>query len=476
MKTLTRMIWRYIVSAALIVILVLAVNLVLFGTLALRYSQRSPDRSDIVELSDHFAFDETGAPALDDAGRELLQRWEWAMLLDAEGNVIWQWRLPAELDRHYTVGDVAGFKGWYLDDYPVRCWRTGSGLLVTATPRGSEWKSGYVIDQQLMYGVIGNLGWVLLANLAVVVLLCLRLGWRGSRQLKTVAEGVEQLAEGKPVSLPEKGMTAELAGRLNQTSRRLQSQSELIARRDAARTNWIAGVSHDIRTPLALIAGYAEQLAADDTLAAPQREKASRIHSQSLRIKTLVEDLNLTSKLQYNAQPLRRAPCRAGALLRGCVADFCNSGTAGQCQVELDLGESADAAVLDCDAALLRRALENLLNNAARHNPGGCRVTVRAVLSPRPEGPLLLLDVADDGQGYPEAVLELLRRPDGAEDAGGNAPHILGLHVVQQIIAAHGGRVRFAQDTPCGAWAGIELPALPPQEGAGAAPGKQSKK
>ena len=92
MKTLTRMIWRYIVSAALIVILVLAVNLVLFGTLALRYSQRSPDRSDIVELSDHFAFDETGAPALDDAGRELLQRWEWAMLLDAEGNVIWQWR------------------------------------------------------------------------------------------------------------------------------------------------------------------------------------------------------------------------------------------------------------------------------------------------------------------------------------------------------------------------------------------------
>ena len=139
MKTLTRMIWRYIVSAALIVILVLAVNLVLFGTLALRYSQRSPDRSDIVELSDHFTFDETGAPALDDAGRELLQRWEWAMLLDAEGNVIWQWRLPAELGRHYTVGDVAGFKGWYLDDYPVRCWRTGRGLLVSATPRGRVW-------------------------------------------------------------------------------------------------------------------------------------------------------------------------------------------------------------------------------------------------------------------------------------------------------------------------------------------------
>ena len=75
--------------------------------------------------------------------------------------------------------------------------------------------------------------------------------------------------------------------------------------RDRARTEWISGVSHDIRTPLSLVLGYSnlleEQACTDEKI----RKEASVIRQESLKIRDLIEDLNLTSKLEYHMQPLR---------------------------------------------------------------------------------------------------------------------------------------------------------------------------
>lgn len=86
---------------------------------------------------------------------------------------------------------------------------------------------------------------------------------------------------------------------------------------------------------------------------------------------------------------------------------------------------------------MLTRALDNLLNNSVRHNPGGCDIQVAAEL----ENGRFVLTVRDNGAGYPEAVL---RNLSGTDDP--NAPHILGLHLVQQIAAAHEGEASFCND------------------------------
>ena len=106
--------------------------------------------------------------------------------------------------------------------------------------------------------------------------------------------------------------------------------------------------------------------------------------------------------------------------------------------------------MLSVDEALLARLLENLLNNSVRHNPKPVNITVHT----RRAGERFCLTVADDGIGYPAAVLVALNAAEPAE----NAPHILGLYVVQQIAAAHGGRTVFGQNTPCGAKATVWLP------------------
>ena len=106
--------------------------------------------------------------------------------------------------------------------------------------------------------------------------------------------------------------------------------------------------------------------------------------------------------------------------------------------------------MLCADRALLERLLENLLNNSIRHNPGRVSITVRTEVA----GGCFCLTVADDGCGYPPAVLAAMNAPEPCE----NAPHILGLHVVEQIAIAHGGKAEFAQNIPQGAKAVISLP------------------
>lgn len=451
MKTLGKLLRRYMLLGVSMAVLVLAANLAVYvGIVVFNYEKWTEQATSfyVSQIAENFEQDEDGTlhPGAAHTPEAWTDGWAWGMMLDDAGNILWRYNLPAELDHPYTLRDVASFTRWYLDDWPVFSCVNRYGLLVMAMPKGSIWRNNTYMNRELFERYVYAIPKMLLADLLIVLLLCLITAVKLYRNLREVEQGLDNLARGEPAQVPERGLTAELAGKLNQTGEQLRRRNELIARRDNARTEWIAGVSHDIRTPLALIFGYAEQLEGDAGLPDGVRQKGAAIRVQGQRIRDLIEDLNLTSKLQYNAQPLRRAPTPAGPLLRRVVTDFCN---ASACPAAFSLTPEADRALLDADAALLTRALENLLNNSARHNPGGCAVTVQADCG----GGRLRLEIADDGVGYPPAVLAVLQ--GGTVE---NGPHILGLHIVRQIIAAHGGSVVFAQNDPHGARTVITLP------------------
>ena len=450
MRTISRLIRRYILAAFAIVLLVLMVNGILLAGIVIRYGSKSIREGffPVGKFAESFSRTEDGyAPSAD---YDWKPHFAWAMLLGDSGEILWSENLPEELNHPYTVPEVAAFSRWYLKDYPVMVYRNDYGLLVAGKPKGSMTRFDFYMDNDILYALLSTFGPLLLLDLGLVLAICLLLGWRGAKPLRALAEGIGLLAEGKEVHLKESGPTAELAEKLNQTSRHLQKQNELIARRDMTRANWIAGVSHDIRTPLALIMGNAEQLARQFPPQSEPRKKADAICSQSQKIKALIEDLNLTFKLQYNAQPLRRTPIQMGAWLRRCVADFCDSLEEAY-SVDLLIREPAGQVILEADAELLTRAVDNLLNNSVRHNPSGCDIWVAAEIA---EGQFVL-EVRDNGGGYPEAVLRNLS--DTCSDP--NAPHILGLHLVGQIVAAHGGQASFHNDS--GAVATLHLPLVP---------------
>lgn len=453
MKTFVRLIRRYVLLAVGLSLLLIMLALALIVWLGVRFGLVWQEQFSYsyIEVADHLQQDNDGQLVFTERDAEYwLQGYEWAMVLDDDGQVIWQYQLPKELEREYTAPEIAAFSRWYLEDYPVFCQVRDYGLLVLGTPKNSLWKYNFWTYPDLIEWVLYR-GTTLMAGVLVLILaLCLLFSWRGAKSLGVVSDGLDALAEGRTVQLTAQGFAGELAEKLNQTSAQIQRRNEIIQRRDNARTQWIAGVSHDIRTPLSLILGWAEQLRLDSALPESARRKAGGIQEQSEKIRALVEDLNLTSKLQYGAQPLRREPVHVGRLLRKLVADFCNGPLADQCQVELKVQPSAETLELQADTALLARAFENILGNSVRHNPGPVCCTVTAEV----QNKQLQVTLTDDGAGYPPAVLAVLH----GEVAGDNAPHILGLHVVEQILQAHGGCATFRQNSPHGCKVLLVLP------------------
>ena len=318
------------------------------------------------------------------SGDELLGDDRWAILIGEDGRVIWSLRKPADVPERYSLTDIASFTRWYLNDYPVQCRIRDDGLLVVGAPKGSMWKHDISTESQLLHDAPLWCGGIFLLALGCVLLLAYFVVRRWFRQAQKA--------------------------------------------RDAARSNWINGVSHDIRTPLSVVMGYAAQLEAAD-LNPAQKNQASAIRIQSQVIRDLVNDLNLTMRLDCEMQALRKEPIQPAAFLRQVAADFLNGGLAEGFELEMDLPETA-LLPIEADPFLLRRAINNLLTNCVRHNaPGGA---IRL-------GNLVLFVKGGTAAGCGPVNADRQLDPDGG------AAHGTGLRLVAQIAAAHGGTVRFEQ-------------------------------
>lgn len=442
MKALFKILSRYVGAAIGVGIFLLLLNLIMMVIFVLQCAQVEPETNAQISLiADGIKQQEDGSFSIStDARTVLSEQYAWCMQLNDAGDVIWSDRMPHNLPQHYTASDIASFSRWYLEDYPVSVWSDSDGLLVLASAQGSEWKyllqtPIYIVDQAILW-----LPYTLFMNLLAAFLLALMLGWRMYRAAAPLAQGISNLAQGEATKLPERGVFGTLATDLNRTSNQLLSQRALLHKRDRTRTEWIAGVSHDIRTPLSLVQGNAAQLEADTTLSEQARQKARTVREQSQRIGRLVSDLNLASKLEYELQPLHMTDFHPAAMLRAAAADTLNSTSEKSAHIDLKISPDLGDLIVKGDEALLRRAVDNLLRNSILHNDDGVHITLTLEACTQTWSIL----VADDGKGISEQLLQQMRQPT----AEGIPKHGLGLVLVRQIAHAHGGRAHFVNTHP----------------------------
>lgn len=264
----------------------------------------------------------------------------------------------------------------------------------------------------------------------------------------------------------------------------VNAASDIIRAKDAARANWISGVSHDIRTPLSMVMGYADRIAENPAVPERSRTEASIIRAQSMKMRDLVEDLNLASKLEYDLQPVGSDPLSPAALVRATAAEFMDATDPALYSLDVDVDPRAQHVIFEADRRLLGRAVRNLLQNAVSHNPQGCSIVVSLGIadasgidfpaSPRNASQpncagrkawqhrclsghdsvstAWYVRVSDDGVGMDAAELVVLQNGpaslgDAAQQRGdGFASHGLGLLLVRGIARVHGGTVLFASE------------------------------
>ena len=215
---------------------------------------------------------------------------------------------------------------------------------------------------------------------------------------------------------------------------------------------FIADAGHELRTPLTILQGELELASRPGRTAANLREAVDTATGEVGRLAALAEDL-LTVGRQAST-PARNEPVVLAELARAATEGFASPAAERRVRFELDLD---DDAVVHGDRAQIRRALDNLLDNALRYAPPATGITV--VVSRQPDQ--AIIEVRDVGPGFPPDFVphafERFRRADDARsrDGGGTG---LGLAIVHEIVAAHRGRATAANQPGGGAVVRIELP------------------
>ena len=363
-------------------------DLLIVGIAAIRY--HSVDYQYPQEILTHLSVN-NGRYALDEQGaKSLLKRGQFAMILGKDGNILWSVALPEELRKTYTLQDVAKFARYYLEDYPVHSYVFEQGLLVIGGEKDQVWKYTLEFDVNLLNYLAKIAPLLLLSNIVVLVAVPTRIQKRRAKQ------------------------------------------------REEERTEWIAGVSHDIRTPLAIVMGNAEMIAAS-TREEEVRQRAKSIESQGIRLRRLVDNLNLSGKLEFGAGKFEKKKVRISRFLRKTLTEIMNQTEDDRYRFTLEIEDSLQDSELCFNEDLVERAVMNLLHNAIRHNADGCRIEMRLYQDRKNH---VFLKLSDTGKGVSK---ELLRRLNsrGYEWEFGTGQHGLGLKIVKQVADWHRWKLSF---------------------------------
>ncbi|MDD5676447.1 MAG: ATP-binding protein [Kiritimatiellae bacterium] len=231
-----------------------------------------------------------------------------------------------------------------------------------------------------------------------------------------------------------------------------------LKRLETVRRDFVANVSHELKTPITALKGCVETLS--DTRPMDPAEDArfmAMMTRQVERMEALVEDLLNLSRIEFDAEHKRIAldPGAVGAVLQRAAQSFITAAAAKSISLVVECPADVTAPI---NAALLEQAMGNLIDNAIKFSANGARVLVSGRLA----GNVVEIQVADQGPGIEKKhlprIFERFYRVDQARSRtlGGTG---LGLAIVKHIVLAHRGTVTVASEPGQGSAFTIRIPA-----------------
>jgi two-component system sensor histidine kinase SenX3 len=224
-------------------------------------------------------------------------------------------------------------------------------------------------------------------------------------------------------------------------------------RLEAMRTDFVANISHELRTPVGALALLAETLQGEREPETIDR-LAGKLEIEALRVSNMIDDLLELSRIEVEGARRDRVPVEA---VIGEAVDRVHA-AAEQRGIVIEKLRPDEPSVVAGDRQQLVSALTNLVDNAVKYSERGGRVTVSEVR----EGDEIVLTVADEGMGIPDRdldrVFERFYRVDRARSrtTGGTG---LGLAIVRHVADNHGGSIGVSSREGVGSTFTLRLPA-----------------
>jgi two-component system phosphate regulon sensor histidine kinase PhoR len=277
--------------------------------------------------------------------------------------------------------------------------------------------------------------------------------------IRQVKETARQIARGdfsKRVRIKSKGELGELAESLNTMADELQQKMENLNRLDRIRTDFVANVSHELKTPLTLIKGYIETL---QNKAINDKEKSAKfisiIKEHSDRLGYMIDDLLSLSELELSKDCVNRTELDLEEVIDEISLGFGQA--LAEKQQSLTVSTQGDDFNIYADRNKIEQVFVNLIDNAIKYTKESGRIDI----SLHEQEQTVCVTVGDNGIGIPkehrDRVFERFYRVDKARsrELGGTG---LGLSIVKHIVLAHNGKISIESEPNRGTKVSVTFP------------------
>jgi two-component system OmpR family sensor kinase len=323
----------------------------------------------------------------------------------------------------------------------------GGETLVVSAPRPSVPVFNVFTDELLL---------PLLQGALVALILSLILAFLISRWIADPLQQVVAAARGYP-SDEVKAVPARGPHEVQDLTRAFNAMVGRVHSSQKSQREFVANVSHELKTPLTSVRGFAQAIL-DGTADTPEsrRQAAEVILNESGRMHSMVLDLLDLARLEAGTADLRMSNVDVRALLQGVVEKFRLQADEAGISLHIDLPSQMPTLMADGDR--LAQVFINLVDNALKFSQAGGSITLRVLTSPNE----MQFDVEDTGAGIPpEAIGRIFDRfyqADPSRPGGERHGAGLGLAIVQEIVQAHGGRISVRSQAGQGSTITLHLP------------------
>lgn len=380
--------------------------------------------------------EEVGLKRLDEYGL-------WLQVIDETGQEVFCHNKPENYPIKYSASELISLH--------TSAYGQGNTIFVNSyEDSGETWSYligfPYAIGKHMLYYNGENVGRLsplfrtgIFFILCSILLFVICYGFWLTRHLGKISKGIGDVSMRSYISLPEKGVFGEIYGALNKMDAEICHSDKVQQDTERIRREWIANITHDLKTPLSPIKGYAELLMDSLTLDRETIQEYGGIILKNVNhTEKMINDLKLTYQLDSGAVPYHPQTVRLVRFLKELVIDIVNDPAFADRSIEFESNIQECEVCLDID--LFRRAVNNLIINALTHNPPETKVTISIDTDPKKR---ILICISDNGIGMSDMEQSELfnryyRGTNTKEKPEGSG---LGLAIAKQIITLHNGNI-----------------------------------
>lgn len=439
---------RYLFSLLIVVAIVIVVNSVIL--LWLLFSSASTGLEELSGQSgqdftrsfqQYLELEESG-PIVNQEGIDALTELNrFVQVLDENGRVVYEANAPDYVLDHYTPIELVHMyrnMDEHLTTYFIAPFEQYSYLI--GIPNSSERRHMFMLDSNEAPSILFK-GFLIMIIVDLFIAAIIGLFF-SSILTRPIAKMIDRISELRkfdfhPKKVKSAGIYKPVFNNLNDVSSTLAKHEEERNKLEKMRNEWIRNVSHDIKTPLASIRGYAELLKDDSVTTAERQEYADIIERKSLYMKDLLDDFNLTMRLRNEEMPLQLQQTDMNGFVRDLVIGVLNDPE--YTERTIDFNPSNESAYWQIDQHLMRRALLNFIYNTFVHNDEHVQLTI--TVNPNE------IIIADNGKGISKEDLpHIFNRYYRGTDTDNIQGTGLGTAIAHDIVTAHKGTISIESD------------------------------